>query len=102
MKTLSSLLLLASATSMVSASGREAMERLMNMKLRDQEMMESQGFFRPERYRASSAVTKCVNGKAGEYTCDNVDLHGFIPHAQLGSSTRRGNDVWGRLCSQYI
>ncbi|WEW57004.1 hypothetical protein PRK78_002463 [Emydomyces testavorans] len=94
MKTLISLVCLASA-SLVSAAGPELMARLMDMKLKDREAMERKGFFRPERYRPSSKVTKCVNGKAGVYSCDNVDMYGFLPHQQLGSATREGNDVWG-------
>ncbi|EEP81366.1 conserved hypothetical protein [Uncinocarpus reesii 1704] len=94
MKTFSTLALLASA-GVVSAANQKAMERLMDMKLRAQERMENEGYFDANKYTASKGVTKCVNGKAGEYSCDNVNLHGFLPHADIGSKTRRGNDVWG-------
>ncbi|KAF2220230.1 hypothetical protein BDZ85DRAFT_284656 [Elsinoe ampelina] len=46
----------------------------------------------------------CINGKAGRgvnstYSCNNVNLHGFISHDDLGISANsfvaiRGNDVW--------
>ncbi|KAI1955807.1 hypothetical protein LOZ58_006618 [Ophidiomyces ophidiicola] len=94
MKTFSSLLLLASA-GLANAAGPELMSELMSLKLRDHESMVKKGYFRPERYRTTDGVTKCVNGKAGEYSCKNVDMYGFIPHGNLGSKTRVGNDVWG-------
>ncbi|KAJ7075611.1 hypothetical protein B0H15DRAFT_791658 [Mycena belliarum] len=42
----------------------------------------------------------CVEGYAGTgegntYSCSNLDLHSFTPHAELGSETGIGNDVWG-------
>ncbi len=36
----------------------------------------------------------CVDGKAGEYECQNVDLLSFVPLGELGS-TGNGNDIWG-------
>ncbi|KMU91188.1 hypothetical protein CIHG_08937 [Coccidioides immitis H538.4] len=93
MKTITSLMLLASA-GLASAANRAAMDRLMSMKLEAQDNMERDGLFEAGRYRASRQV-KCVDGKAGEYSCNNVDLHGFLPHEDLGSQTRRGNDIWG-------
>ncbi|ROT41302.1 hypothetical protein SODALDRAFT_331023 [Sodiomyces alkalinus F11] len=39
--------------------------------------------------------TPCVNGTAGEYKCNNVDLKGFLRHQDMHSRTRVGNDVWG-------
>lgn len=38
--------------------------------------------------------TPCVDGRAGEYECNNVDLLSFVPLAELGS-TGNGNDIWG-------
>lgn len=38
--------------------------------------------------------TQCVNGKAGEYDCNNVDLMSFIPLTDLGSNGD-ANDIWG-------
>lgn len=42
------------------------------------------------------AETPCVNGRAGEFPCNNVDLLSFIPHRDMtGSGLTRGNDIWG-------
>lgn len=38
--------------------------------------------------------TPCVNGKAGEYDCNNVDLLSYVPLSELGSNGV-GNDIWG-------
>lgn len=37
---------------------------------------------------------KCVNGKAGEYDCNNIDMKSFVPIAELGS-TYDASDSWG-------
>jgi choice-of-anchor B domain-containing protein len=37
--------------------------------------------------------TECVDGRAGIFPCDNVDLASFVPLEQLGGGT--GNDIWG-------
>jgi choice-of-anchor B domain-containing protein len=38
----------------------------------------------------------CVNGYAGEWACNNVDLLSFVSLEALGSSpTADGNDIWG-------
>jgi choice-of-anchor B domain-containing protein len=42
--------------------------------------------------RAAQAAT-CVNGFADIYPCENVDLHTYIPIADLGATS--GNDGWG-------
>jgi hypothetical protein len=52
------------------------------------------GLFDPDQYQPLSA-TKCVGGKAGEFSCSNVDLLSFLSHQDMGSTTREGNDVWG-------
>ncbi|KAJ7511681.1 hypothetical protein B0H11DRAFT_1952599 [Mycena galericulata] len=44
--------------------------------------------------------TPCVGGYAGTtenntYSCNNLDLYSFTPHADLGSTTQFGNDIWG-------
>lgn len=38
--------------------------------------------------------TKCVDGMAGEYPCNNIDLLSFVPIAELGS-TYDASDSWG-------
>lgn len=46
---------------------------------------------------ASSAVDAqpCVDGRAGGFPCNRVDLLAFMPLAQLGGRTFRTNDLWG-------
>ncbi|KAK2595272.1 hypothetical protein QQS21_006987 [Conoideocrella luteorostrata] len=71
-----------------------SMEELMEAKLSHREQDIASGVFDKDRYTAQAA-TACINGKAGEYSCKNADLKGFIRHKDLGSRTRAGNDVWG-------
>jgi choice-of-anchor B domain-containing protein len=40
------------------------------------------------------AETPCVNGRAGEYPCKNVDLLSYVSLPSLGSNGD-GNDIWG-------
>jgi len=42
----------------------------------------------------NQGYTKCENGFAGEYPCNNMDLLSFVNLNSLGSSGN-GNDVWG-------
>ncbi len=46
---------------------------------------------------AAQAATPCVNGFAGQYPCNNVDLEAFLPLNQIGatSSQDEANDIWG-------
>lgn len=54
------------------------------------------GAFAANSYSSVAAANVCTNGKAAStYSCKNIDLHGFLSHQALGSSTREGNDVWG-------
>lgn len=39
------------------------------------------------------ALTPCVNGFAGIYPCENVDLLAFMPLSTIGGGS--GNDIWG-------
>ncbi|KAF7309139.1 hypothetical protein MKEN_01116000 [Mycena kentingensis (nom. inval.)] len=44
--------------------------------------------------------TPCIDGYAGTeegntFACNNLDLYSFVPHAELGSKTEFGNDIWG-------
>ncbi|GLB42071.1 hypothetical protein LshimejAT787_1100860 [Lyophyllum shimeji] len=41
------------------------------------------------------SYTPCVNGRAGEFKCNNIDLHSFKSHADLGSATGEGSSSWG-------
>ncbi|HUF40195.1 MAG TPA: choice-of-anchor B family protein [Anaerolineales bacterium] len=40
-----------------------------------------------------SGEVPCVNGFAGSYVCENVDLLAFMPLATIGGG--EGNDIWG-------
>jgi len=40
-----------------------------------------------------SASFECVDGMAGPYPCENIDLESFVPLPALGGAT--GNDIWG-------
>ncbi|HLL70251.1 MAG TPA: choice-of-anchor B family protein [Pyrinomonadaceae bacterium] len=42
---------------------------------------------------SAMGLTPCVNGMAGTFPCQNVDLASFLPLASMGGGT--GNDVWG-------
>ncbi|KAL4814971.1 hypothetical protein BDW67DRAFT_165040 [Aspergillus spinulosporus] len=77
-----------------SRHGAETMEYLMSLKQQSRERARAQGLFDINRYPDEGAK-KCKNGKAGEYSCENVDLLSFLSHQALGSATREGNDVWG-------
>ncbi len=55
----------------------------------------------PEELQAL-ATTSCVNGFAGIYPCNNVDLLAFMPLADIGgtSGNSAANDIWGWTDSQ--
>jgi hypothetical protein len=71
------------------------MGELRQRKVAQYERLEAAGAFDVDRYEAVGA-TACVDGKAGEYACNGLDLKGFIRHQDTGSRTRVGNDVWGK------
>jgi choice-of-anchor B domain-containing protein len=48
----------------------------------------------PEAAAQDVSALPCVNGKAGEYDCNNVDLEAFVSLSTLGS-LGSGNDIWG-------
>ncbi|PKS11715.1 hypothetical protein jhhlp_001703 [Lomentospora prolificans] len=73
----------------------EPMSVLRQLKLNTWAEQFEAGAFDVDRYEPLAASTRCVNGKAGEYRCNNVDLVSFLRHQDMGSSTRQGNDVWG-------
>jgi choice-of-anchor B domain-containing protein len=41
----------------------------------------------------AQAFTPCVNGFAGIYPCNNIDLDAFLPLAQIGGGS--GSNLWG-------
>lgn len=73
------------AVNMAVLKGRKVAQR-------DQDIAD--GLFDLNRYESTEA-TACVDGKAGEYSCNNVDLRGFLRHQDTNSQTREGNDIWG-------
>lgn len=73
----------------------ETMAQLKQLKLASWSAQAETGAFDVDRYEALAATTPCVNGKAGEYQCNKVDLISFLRHQDMGSSTRKGNDIWG-------
>ncbi|KAE8423460.1 hypothetical protein BDV36DRAFT_92160 [Aspergillus pseudocaelatus] len=77
-----------------SREGAPVMSHLMSIKTEHRERARAQGLFRPNNY-IDLGKTPCVDGKAGEYSCENVDLLGFLSHQAMGSTTREGNDIWG-------
>jgi hypothetical protein len=86
----------ASAAAPPPDSGAARMSKLMALKTDAHERQRGRGFFSPGKWKnKKKTYEKCKNGKAGEYSCDNVDMAGFLSHEALGSTTREGNDVWG-------
>lgn len=70
------------------------MEGMMQMKQSHRDAQRAAGVFDMNRYQIAAA-TKCQNGKAGEYSCNNVDLQGHLRHQDMGSKSREGSDLWG-------
>ncbi|KAK2735926.1 hypothetical protein FQN57_001066 [Myotisia sp. PD_48] len=80
--------------SLASAAGPELMQQLMARKTEHRIKLRAEGLFDEGRYLGVNKLTPCANGKSGEYSCQNVDMHGFLSHQAMGSRTREGNDVW--------
>lgn len=78
------------------------MDRLMNLKLEHWGKMRAEGMFDTNRVASVAQKVPCSRGKAGEYSCDRVDLLSFLSHEDMGSTTREGNDVWGIFETSYI
>lgn len=81
-----------------SAPNAVNMAVLKGRKVAQREQDIADGFFDLDRYESTGA-TPCVDGKAGEYSCNNVDLVGFLRHQDTNSRTREGNDIWGMAIS---
>lgn len=79
------------------------MDRLMELKTKHWDEMRANGVFnRYDNARVRPAgPAPCVNGKAGEYSCDKVNMLSFLSHAEMGSTTKEGNDIWGNLTRLY-
>lgn len=85
--------LLAGSVYAGSEATAKVMERVMGEKLAFRQQQKALGMF--DKAQSSQETTRCVNGKAGEYACNNVDMEGFISHRDMGSRTLEGNDIWG-------
>jgi choice-of-anchor B domain-containing protein len=48
----------------------------------------------PTGSNAPEGSAKCVGGKAGEFSCENVDMLSHLPLASIGGG-EIGNDMWG-------
>jgi len=85
----------ASVASAGNAAGNAAvMEELMEVKTKQWDAARASGLFDLFHPKIKTQ-TPCKDGKAGEYGCNKINLHGFLSHADLGSATKAGNDVWG-------
>jgi choice-of-anchor B domain-containing protein len=83
-----------------SAASASKMEEIMDIKIQQWDEARAQGLFGGSTlYRKITSKQACKKGVAGSgtaaYRCNNVDLHGFLSHEDLGSTTKAGNDVWG-------
>ena len=101
---ITSLALAAMGATSVAASadtGASKMEEVMELKTKDWAEAQAKGLFGGSKlYHKLTQKQVCKNGKAGRkgeesYACNNVDLHGFLSHEDLGSASLFGNDVWG-------
>lgn len=72
-----------------------SMDALKQKKLDQLARDESAGVYAKDHYKSQGAAD-CVDGKAGEYSCNRVNLRGFLSHQDTQSSARRGNDIWGK------
>ena len=43
---------------------------------------------------ASAGPALCVNGDAGGYPCDGIDLQSMVSLEDLGCGNNQGNDIW--------
>jgi len=68
------------------------MEQMMKRKLQHHAACSAAG--ECPRNRPYMSEVKCVDGKAGDYDCNNVDLLSFVPISELGS-TYQASDSWG-------
>ncbi|KAF4506668.1 hypothetical protein G6O67_006731 [Ophiocordyceps sinensis] len=72
----------------------DKMGTLMSLKSSHFEDKMVAGAFADGKYKSMGA-TPCKDGKAGEYSCEKVDLRAFVTHGDMGSQSRAGNDIWG-------
>jgi hypothetical protein len=71
--------------------------KMVSMKMMEHKevmRMEARGKGLSPLSRPFASDMKCTNNKAGQYSCDKVDMLSFVPIAELGS-TREMADCWG-------
>lgn len=83
-----------SEDSLPKLTSANRMGTLMQLKASQRDASRAEGMFDEGRWPSMKA-TACQNGSAGDYSCENVDLHGTLSHGDMGSADREGNDVWG-------
>ncbi|KAK5096262.1 hypothetical protein LTR24_002668 [Lithohypha guttulata] len=89
---------LLAATPVVGAKAANAakMEVMMELKQKSWAEAERKGMFGGSKlYPKQTEVQPCVNGYSGEYQCNNIDMHAFLSHEDMGSANLTGNDIWG-------
>jgi len=69
------------------------MNKVMPLKTQDWQECAAAGKC-PDLSAKDMAETPCVNSRAGEYPCQNVDLLCFLSLTTL-TATGNGNDIWG-------
>jgi choice-of-anchor B domain-containing protein len=85
------------ATTVTAAAGAASkMEKVMEIKTKQWEEARANGLFGGSAlYPKLKQMERCRNGKAGEYKCNNVNMHSFLSHEDMGSKSLAGNDIWG-------
>ncbi|KFH46043.1 hypothetical protein ACRE_031620 [Hapsidospora chrysogenum ATCC 11550] len=77
-----------------NAPNAVSMSTLRERKINQLEKDRAAGVYDKNRYKKSGGK-KCKDGKAGEYSCNKIDMLGFLRHQDMGSHAREGNDIWG-------
>jgi len=72
----------------------EVHEAIMRRKTERFAARRAAGAFDSSRHLPLSFVP-CVDGRAGEFKCSNIDLYSFKSHADLGSAVGEGSSSWG-------
>ncbi|KAG5925967.1 hypothetical protein E4U42_003770 [Claviceps africana] len=86
--------LLAMAAGYVQAeSAASKMSQVMRAKASFHKKKQEAGVFAEKNYQGTGYV-ECKDGKAGEYSCHNIDVKGSMTHEAMGSTSREGNDIW--------
>lgn len=97
---------IATLASAAVESGEVQMERLMALKQEQRRQQKARGWFGGSSlYKRFNSFNPCVNGRTvrpgHQYSCRNVNMHGFLSHEDMGSKEVQpeGNDAWGTYLS---